>query len=180
MSEMETRPCEAGELAMSKEGWAFCDAQDEKRAGPKPDQRCMTCRHATEPFEVLDAQNVHCEHPDWHIASWPPGWAKSKADVGGWDTLRDEWDTCEHWAIKQPSQPGAIRAKGETMKEQYNGLHVGDTVNCNGYAMRVTELLEWDESRLMIEATNGRGGVCIDSSVVHKIAAATPVGTKLI
>ena len=99
MSELETRHCAAGDLTMCKEGWAFCDAQDEKRSGTQPDHRCLNCKHVGEAFEIdlPGDPHAHCGHPDWKIASWPEGWAKSEADIGGWDTLRDAWDTCKYW-----------------------------------------------------------------------------------
>lgn len=69
--------------------------------------------------------------------------------------------------------------KENEMNVQYNGLSIGDRVACNGYAMRVTRLVEWDKAHQLIEATNGRGGVCVDSCNVHKLTTECPLGTKI-
>ena len=98
-TQWRSRTLENGDVlsvGMDRQGWDFCDAQDEKRAGPKPEKRCMTCRFSNDVVEIHGELHTFCNHPDWRVRSWPLGWAKSERDVGGWDVLRDEWDTCEH------------------------------------------------------------------------------------
>ena len=51
----------------------------------------------------------------------------------------------------------------------YNGLTVGDTVECNGHCMTVTRLVEW--STALVECRTHSGEVCVDSSEVRKLTS---------
>lgn len=68
------------------------DAQTCSARPKKP--RCGNCAHGGKPWKLsYGGTQLHCEHPDKDVADIPPQGL-------GWGTLRNWYDTCEHWCPK--------------------------------------------------------------------------------
>lgn len=54
--------------------------------------KCYNCRFASEGFKVVGKTHHHCFEPTQH-----PTKDLQDYKISPWDTLREWWDTCQHY-----------------------------------------------------------------------------------